>query len=519
MWERAMYPGLAELSTFHREAESIAMADEVTLLSECQRAALPEGIEASLHGDCLEDPETGWPSLLEQVSGLLADGPERIVCLTYRAQADEIELFARALRRALTKRTSERPLEVCCVQWGSAHAPAQLAALRKYLHDQPVTLRFANFDLGGIDEGEAVACLRAAAFTVVPAFGIDAAHLVRLGRSLELSLLAQDHPAVLDMISGQAREEVLFNNDWKVLGDRILGAFGQPPAPLKLASSGPIEHTAANVSIPAPAPISGDPLVSVVLTLYDRWHLLPTALESLARQSWGRIEILISDDGSDDPGAIAFLERMDSETRYGRLKVVRQPHHSLGRNRNTAVGQAEGDYILFMDDDNIAKPHEVEAFLSAMQHSGADALSCFCDLFAEEETALGNHLPLSRRLFLGGAIAPSVASNTLGDANSFFRRDVFERFGKLVERPQLGFEDWEILARIALEGGYVSVVPEALYWYREAPGAMTATTRQLANNLVPLGTYLTHAGPFADLLWHVKGDHLQRAAGAKEQIV
>jgi len=507
MLERAQYPRRIDLSSFHREAAVLARVDTILAPSTHQSADLPTKAPIVPLGPLFADPEFGLPRFFaEAANDEVATGA--IACLTHRHMPDEVELFSRALARTLAHSDSSRielPVNVRFLHWGGPHDPAQMAPAFRHLTSRHVTFTFGPFTRSA---------LAGCRLAVVPAFGFDALPLLHLCQGLAVPTLAQDNPALAEAAT---RRECLFTNDYKSLAARldwalVQGLTATPPAidaGARRALESFLALPATDSRIAAPAIVSGAPLVTVVLTLYDRWQHLPTALESLARQSWPHLEILVSDDGSDDAGALAYLDRLDNETRYGRLSVVRQPHHSLGRNRNTAAARSAGDYILFMDDDNIAKPHEVEAFIAAAQKSGADALSCFSDLFHDEAEVIRGAAPVARRLFLGGAIEAGVASNVLGDANSFFPRETFERFGIMVEPPQLGFEDWEILTRIALAGGRVEVIPEALYWYREAPGAMRLTTRQLANNLIPLRTQMNHAGPFADILWQHKGAYIQ----------
>ena len=162
--------------------------------------------------------------------------------------------------------------------------------------------------------------------------------------------------------------------------------------------------------------------------------------------------------------------KSSSSHRSREFRVLRQDHHSLGRNRNQALAAARGDYILFVDDDNVARPQEIETLLAAAQRTGADAMSCFCEVFADDAVLTEAAPPLAIRPFSGDDVSIGSIHNCLGDANAFFPRRTFETFGKILEEPERGYEDWEYLLRIALCGGRIEVVPDALYWYRGQPG-------------------------------------------------
>jgi glycosyltransferase involved in cell wall biosynthesis len=104
------------------------------------------------------------------------------------------------------------------------------------------------------------------------------------------------------------------------------------------------------------ATLRSAPLVSVVLPTRDRRDLLPRAIESVQKQSYGNWELLIVDDGSVD-GTAEFLAGLAGE----RLRCFR--HHGAGAcaARNVALAQARGDVIAYIDDDNMMHPAWLKA--------------------------------------------------------------------------------------------------------------------------------------------------------------
>ena len=104
------------------------------------------------------------------------------------------------------------------------------------------------------------------------------------------------------------------------------------------------------------ATLTSAPLVSVVLPTRDRRDLLPRAIDSVQKQSYGNWELLIVDDGSVDSTA-EFLAGLAGE----RLRCFR--HHGAGAcaARNVALAQARGDLIAYLDDDNMMHPGWLKA--------------------------------------------------------------------------------------------------------------------------------------------------------------
>jgi glycosyltransferase involved in cell wall biosynthesis len=99
------------------------------------------------------------------------------------------------------------------------------------------------------------------------------------------------------------------------------------------------------------ATLRSAPLVSVVLPTRDRRDLLPRAIDSVQKQSYGNWELLIVDDGSVDRTA-EFLAGLAGD----RVRCFR--HHGAGAcaARNVALTQARGDLIAYLDDDNMMHP-------------------------------------------------------------------------------------------------------------------------------------------------------------------
>ncbi|MHC4661944.1 MAG: glycosyltransferase [Planctomycetota bacterium] len=213
------------------------------------------------------------------------------------------------------------------------------------------------------------------------------------------------------------------------------------------------------------------PHVSVCLIHHNRSWGLEQALDSLKKQTYSNFEVIVVDDGSTDAKALAFLDALESEdsdfsSRGWRL--IRQKNLYVGAARNNASRSANGEYLLFMDDDNYAKPHEIEKFVEIMERNDADILTCFADYFRGEDPPDESSKPERRIMFLGPVTEAGPFLNLFGDTNCLIRASVFRDFGGFSEDFGVGLDDQEFFARMALKGARFYVVPEPLYWYRES---------------------------------------------------
>lgn len=112
------------------------------------------------------------------------------------------------------------------------------------------------------------------------------------------------------------------------------------------------------------------PLVSVLIPTRNRWHILSRhALAGALSQEDVDLEVLVIDDGSDDGVSLAALQAVEDP----RLRVLR--HHSRrgqAHALNTGISEARGEWVAFLDDDDLWAPQKLRAQLNAADARGAD---------------------------------------------------------------------------------------------------------------------------------------------------
>lgn len=111
------------------------------------------------------------------------------------------------------------------------------------------------------------------------------------------------------------------------------------------------------------------PVVTVVIPTKDRWPLLQRALGCALHQRDVSLEVVVVDDGSATPAPRGLAEGTDS-----RVRCVRQPHSGgVARARNRGIEIARGDWIAFLDDDDLWAPGHLRAVLDAAPPGAAFA--------------------------------------------------------------------------------------------------------------------------------------------------
>lgn len=100
--------------------------------------------------------------------------------------------------------------------------------------------------------------------------------------------------------------------------------------------------------------MNNNPLVSVIIPTYNRAALLRESVESVLKQTYREIEIVVIDDGSTDDTA-AVMQSYGSRIRYSR-----RPNAGVNAARNVGIKLAKGQFLAFLDSDDLWEPYKIE---------------------------------------------------------------------------------------------------------------------------------------------------------------
>jgi len=202
------------------------------------------------------------------------------------------------------------------------------------------------------------------------------------------------------------------------------------------------------------------PKVSVIIPAYNVMKYLPETLETLFRQTFRDFEVVIVNDGSSDG-----IENWATQVTDPRLKLISQENRGATGARNTGIAHAQGDYIAFLDADDLWEPTKLAKQVTILDENAEVGLVYTWVALTDEQ---GN---LTGRLFkpiAEGDVWCQLTEHNIVECGSvaLVRRACFETVGVFDCNLRSFVEDWDMWLRIAARYPF-KVVKESLVYYRQ----------------------------------------------------
>lgn len=362
--------------------------------------------------------------------------------------------------------------------------------------------------LGALDQAGARGYLQQPGrLAVIPSLLDNSPNVVYECIEDRVSFIASRAGGTGELVADGDRDATLFDPVARSLADKLrpLVTARRKPPPPRPSFDGP---TSLELWRPLLAPAAATaeppedtPLVSVVVPHFNQPDLIWPTLQSIADQDHPNLEILLVDDGSTDPAAIANLDKIEAHDWGRATRVVRQENKYLGAARNTGIQHAQAEYLAFVDDDDLVEPGYVRSLLSALVRMDADAATMAIHAMESDDQGTIPEDPENGVwAFLGDGAHLGTMFNVFGGAAAMYRRSALEAVGGFFTHRDIGHEDWDLLARLNLSGHRVVSVPEMHYKYRVRPKSMLRTTPTWSNMQPVLRSYEQHL-PAQVLVW------------------
>ncbi|MEE1765824.1 bifunctional glycosyltransferase/CDP-glycerol:glycerophosphate glycerophosphotransferase [Streptomyces sp. SP18BB07] len=215
------------------------------------------------------------------------------------------------------------------------------------------------------------------------------------------------------------------------------------------------------------ADVDQRPAVSVVVIVYNDEARLPTAVRSVLEQTLRSVEVVIVDDHSTD-GSYEVAARLAAE-HPDRVRAYRLPQNSggCGAPRNAGIRETRGEYVVFLDSDDVLERNACRNFLEAAESTGADLVSGLC-VRVHVDTRNRKEVPWYPWLYTRTRTLDSVSElpdllvyDTLS-TNKCYRRDFLVE-GGLLFPVGIHYEDLFFSAQAYAAARRIALIPNRVY--------------------------------------------------------
>ncbi|MBO4965592.1 MAG: glycosyltransferase family 2 protein [Muribaculaceae bacterium] len=245
-------------------------------------------------------------------------------------------------------------------------------------------------------------------------------------------------------------------------------------------------------SNPSIESIVKSPLLSVIVPVYNAEKYLEECLGSILNQTLKDIEIILVDDLSTD-GSWKICE--DFVAKYPAVSAFHlDKNGGPGIARNKAIECARGEYLMFMDADDLLAPDALEKMYCFAKENELDIVRCEYGVFSDDNLTPQHWLLdfKKRQIFrdrrdldeiaaciFGTPVRPAQRNMNLGGSACFgiFHRSLFDNGLRFPETPHMISEDFIFSYDATRAAGSLGVLPEMFYFYRSNPQSRSNVPR------------------------------------------
>lgn len=207
------------------------------------------------------------------------------------------------------------------------------------------------------------------------------------------------------------------------------------------------------------------PLVSIIIPAHNHAAFIATALQSVAGQTYPRIELIVIDDGSTDDTARVIEQTLACLGRDLRVAFHRQENQGLGATLVRGLSLATGDFVQFLASDDALFPEMTARLVLALSKAAPDVAAVGCDgyvfdICGEPHAIFSRQHPIP---FSRDQHRELMVGNWLPAMGMLYRRDIIVQEGGIA--PDLVYEDWGLLLALTRKHRLLQI-PDRLFVYR-----------------------------------------------------
>ena len=224
-----------------------------------------------------------------------------------------------------------------------------------------------------------------------------------------------------------------------------------------------------------------NPKVSVIVPCYNQAQFLAETLDSVLAQNHENWECIIVNDGSTDNTETVAREYCDKDQRFVYLK---KENGGLSSARNAGLDIAQGDYVQFLDSDDILLPNKFEYQIRAMETDNSDVCVCHHSMFTTDinQTWENFFSQSTYDLTYHGFVYNWGETFVIGIHSGLFSHSFLKNHHIHFDEHVYALEDWLFWVSIIRAKGIVCEIQDKLTLYRVQTSSMTHDKKRMQSN-------------------------------------
>jgi glycosyltransferase involved in cell wall biosynthesis len=211
------------------------------------------------------------------------------------------------------------------------------------------------------------------------------------------------------------------------------------------------------------------PLVTVVVASYNMGQYISQAIDSILAQTWGNLEIIVVDDGSEDNTA----EVMSVHSKNAAITYIRNANQGQTKAKNCGIKHAKGEFIAFCDADDMWEPHKLEVQMPLFERPEVGVVYTELSCIDAQNNPLAT--PSNIKRYVGKVTSPLMKENFVPFGTAVIRKKCVDQTGMFNEEYRMGI-DWDLWLRYSLAWEF-AYAPKETYIYRVWEGQMSKNYR------------------------------------------
>ena len=220
----------------------------------------------------------------------------------------------------------------------------------------------------------------------------------------------------------------------------------------------------------------GNPMVSIIVPVYNGEKSIERCLRSIQNQSYTNIEVIVVNDGSTDHTEKVIKKYVEEDARF---HYIKKDNTGVSDSRNIGMASAKGEYFKFVDGDDWLVKRATEEFVRTAQLYDCDMVISDFYRVCGRKIMVKGHIdmgPVITRTKFAEYMMKAPANFYYGVLwNKFFKADIIRKFSLVCDTDLDWCEDFRFNLEYLQYVGNVGVIDRPLYYYVKTKGSLVDT--------------------------------------------